>query len=156
MGTEGFMVALTSIFWRESWKYGERGFRYCNHDVGHALACLSFSANLQGWKVKCLNGLSDEEVHRILGFHKVDWMEEEEEEHPEIICFICSNEAPDIPRRLPPDIVSTFSDLHFSGKPNVLSRETFRWEAIREVARHTFKPATPEKKYRYGAKEPER
>ena len=29
-------MALTSITWREAWKYGERAFRYCNHDVGHA------------------------------------------------------------------------------------------------------------------------
>ena len=36
--TTGFDVALTSIAWREAWKYGERAFRYCNHDVGHALA----------------------------------------------------------------------------------------------------------------------
>ena len=25
------LVALASIYWRESWKYGERAFRYCNH-----------------------------------------------------------------------------------------------------------------------------
>ena len=25
---EGFLIALTSIFWREAWKYGERAFRY--------------------------------------------------------------------------------------------------------------------------------
>ena len=32
-----FHVGLTSITWREAWKYGERAFRYCQHDVGHAL-----------------------------------------------------------------------------------------------------------------------
>ncbi len=32
------LVALASIYWRESWKYGERAFRYCHHDVGHAIA----------------------------------------------------------------------------------------------------------------------
>ncbi len=63
-GAPAFLVGLTSIFWRESWKYGERAFRYCNHDAGHALACLSISANLQGWKVTYLNGLSDQEVGR--------------------------------------------------------------------------------------------
>ena len=26
-GQEGFLVALTSIHWREAWKYGERAFR---------------------------------------------------------------------------------------------------------------------------------
>ena len=28
------LVALTSIHWREAWKYGERAFRYCQHDLG--------------------------------------------------------------------------------------------------------------------------
>ena len=32
-----FLFGLTSIHWREAWKYGERAFRYCNHDVGHAI-----------------------------------------------------------------------------------------------------------------------
>jgi nitroreductase len=29
---------LASVHWREAWKYGERAFRYCQHDVGHAIA----------------------------------------------------------------------------------------------------------------------
>jgi len=36
----GFHVGLTSIVWREAWKYGERAFRYCQHDTGHAMAAL--------------------------------------------------------------------------------------------------------------------
>lgn len=32
-----FLVALSSITWREVWKYGERAFRYCSLDAGHAL-----------------------------------------------------------------------------------------------------------------------
>ena len=42
--TTGFDVALTSIAWREAWKYGERAFRYCNHDVGHAPEPVAFVA----------------------------------------------------------------------------------------------------------------
>jgi len=79
--TDGFLVALTSIFWREAWKYGERAFRYCQHDVGHALAALSFSANLLGWKVAWLNAVSDEEIARCRGFDKTLWPEFELE-HP--------------------------------------------------------------------------
>jgi SagB-type dehydrogenase family enzyme len=60
--TDGFMVALSSIFWREAWKYGERAFRYCNHDAGHALAAMGFSAALKGWKLTCLNGLADADI----------------------------------------------------------------------------------------------
>ena len=45
----GFLLLLTTIYWRESWKYGERGFRYCHHDAGHALAACAVSGNLLGW-----------------------------------------------------------------------------------------------------------
>ncbi len=41
-----FLVALTSIHWREAWKYGERAFRYCQHDVGHAIGALRVAASL--------------------------------------------------------------------------------------------------------------
>ena len=39
-----FLVGLASIHWREAWKYGERAFRYCQHDVGHALARVRYAA----------------------------------------------------------------------------------------------------------------
>src|SRR5207244_3267692 len=32
-----FLVGFSSVHWREAWKYGERAFRYCQHDVGHAI-----------------------------------------------------------------------------------------------------------------------
>ena len=44
------LVALTSIHWREAWKYGERAFRYCQHDLGHAIAALGVAAALVGWR----------------------------------------------------------------------------------------------------------
>ena len=31
-----FLLALNSVLWREVWKYGERAFRYCQLDAGHA------------------------------------------------------------------------------------------------------------------------
>jgi SagB-type dehydrogenase family enzyme len=36
--TDSLLVGLSSIHWRETWKYGERPFRYCQHDAGHAIA----------------------------------------------------------------------------------------------------------------------
>jgi len=146
--TEGFLVGLSSIFWRESWKYGERGFRYCNHDIGHALACLRFSANLQGWQVKYLNALSDDQITTMLGFDKVKWVELEEE-YPELLCFVCSKEKTDLPRHLPADTLTQFSRLSFSGTPNELSKQRARWEIISEVAVLTKKPVTPAKTYHY-------
>ena len=39
-----FLVGLSSVIWREAWKYGERAFRYCQHDMGHAVAALRLAA----------------------------------------------------------------------------------------------------------------
>ena len=30
------LIGFSSIHWREAWKYGERAFRYCQLDTGHA------------------------------------------------------------------------------------------------------------------------
>ena len=134
--TDGFLVALTSIFWREAWKYGERAFRYCQHDVGHAMAALSFSANLLGWKVTWLNAVSDEEIARVLGFDQTRWPEFELE-HPELLCFVHRSGAQRIPRDLPREIVSEFSGLKFQGTPNQLSEDHVDWEIISRVAEAT-------------------
>jgi hypothetical protein len=40
----GLLIGLSSIHWREAWKYGERAYRYCQHDIGHALGALSYAA----------------------------------------------------------------------------------------------------------------
>ena len=42
------LIGLTSIPWRESWKYGERAYRYCQHDAGHAVAALRIAAAILG------------------------------------------------------------------------------------------------------------
>ena len=65
--TAGFNVGLTSITWREAWKYGERAFRYCQHDVGHALAALRFAAAALGWRLQLLQEWDDAMLARLLG-----------------------------------------------------------------------------------------
>ncbi len=140
-GTSGFLVGLTSIFWRESWKYGERAFRYCNHDVGHALACLSFSANLLGWKVIYLNALSDEEIRTVFGFHAARW-NPHEQEHPDLLCFVDVDPENEIPRHIPEEIVQSFTTLAFYGDPNRLSQTHVDWDIIVDVAESTEKPET--------------
>ncbi len=141
-GAEVFLVGLSSIFWREAWKYGERAFRYCNHDVGHALAALAFSANLQGWKLSCLNRLSDADVNRILGFDRTDW-KPLEAEHPDLICAVHPSDA-EMHSDLPGEVLSCFSELTFQGTPNRLSRDPVDWKAIRRAAEATGKPRTDE------------
>ncbi len=78
----GFNVCLTSITWREAWKYGERAFRYCQHDVGHALAALRFAAAALGWRVQLLPEWDDARLARLLGLNRVEDFADAEQETP--------------------------------------------------------------------------
>ena len=49
-----FLVGLTSIHWREAWKYGQRAYRYCQHDVGHAIGAIVIAAAGLGWQTQVL------------------------------------------------------------------------------------------------------
>jgi len=149
--TYGFLVALSSIFWRESWKYGERAFRYCNHDVGHALAGLSLAAGLYGWRLNYLNALSDDDIQTILGFDRTRW-HPLEEEHPELLCFIHGAEIKAISRTLPKDIIQAFAETDVMGRPNRLSGKRVNWKIIYHTATITRKPPTSAQTYDYGRK----
>ena len=149
-GCAGFMLGLSSIFWRESWKYGERAFRYCNHDIGHALAAVSVAANLFGWKTTYLSGVSDRELNTILGFDKTRF-ESLEEEHPDLICWVHPGPDSDIPRRLPPSIISGIKDAEFKGRPNRLSKQPVDWGIIYRTAELTRKTADADQKPEFTA-----
>ncbi len=136
-GSESFLFALTSIHWREAWKYGERAFRYSNHDLGHAIASSSFAGNLLGWKVSYLSEVTDDELGLILGFDRVRW-HDHEEEYPEVLCCIHPKDQAGIPLRIPQDLLSKMSALSFQGTPNRLSSDHVPWEIIPEVAKSTM------------------
>ena len=61
------LVGLTSIHWREAWKYGERAFRYCHHDVGHAIGAVTVAAAGLGWQARLCEGVTDTDLARLLG-----------------------------------------------------------------------------------------
>jgi len=145
-GADGILVGLSSIFWRESWKYGERAYRYCNHDVGHALAALSIAAGLFGWKATYLNGLSDDALDTILGFDKTRFPELEKEE-PDLLCFIHSHDRTSVPRTLPEPVIGDFARLAFQSSPNTLSRQRVNWRIIYQTANLARKPTTPQRNY---------
>src|SRR6266568_3202948 len=86
--TDGFLLALTSIFWREAWKYGERAFRYCQHDVGHALGTMQFAAAALGWKIRLLDRVGSATVAQLLGLDREADHTGAEREHPELIALV--------------------------------------------------------------------
>ena len=78
---DSFLVGLSSIHWREAWKYGERAFRYCQHDVGHALGTLRFAAAALGWKLFLLDRV--DAMSQLFGLNRDADYAGAEREHPE-------------------------------------------------------------------------
>ncbi len=128
-----FLIGLSSIFWRESWKYGERAFRYCQHDIGHALAALRYSSALLGWQVSVVQNITDDNLSKVMGFDKTQWLEHETE-WPEVLCLVQT--SPD----LDPGTVSLehwinlLDTLSPKGTLEALSPGHHPWPIIEEVA----------------------
>ena len=137
-GGHGFLVALTSIQWREAWKYGERAFRYCQHDVGHAIAAMRISASLFGWGLRLLPEWSDEQIAALLGVDRVEDRGDAEPEHPECLALV----APSVSWSTgdPSPLVAAARSATWQGRANVLSRGHDDWPIIERVTEATKYP----------------
>ncbi len=137
-----FLVGLTSVLWREAWKYGERAFRYCQHDVGHALGTMRVAAAALGWTLWLLDRTSDSAVSRMLGLDRDADYSGAEREHPELLAVVTPDSRvhpQGVP--LPEEAVGEVSAGRWYGKANVLSPDHgVEWPVIDEVARATANP----------------
>ena len=79
------LVGLTSIPWRESWKYGERALRYCQHDLGHAVAAVAVAAAGLGWSARLVDGPPSAAIAALLG---IDRQSGPEAEVPECLVAV--------------------------------------------------------------------
>ena len=85
---DAFLVGFTSVNWRETWKYGERAFRYCQHDVGHAIGSARIAAQTLGWRMLLLDGLADDTLAALLGVARTEDFEGAEREHPDCLAVV--------------------------------------------------------------------
>ena len=60
-------VVFTTVFWRSSWKYRTRGYRYCFWDNGTVAANLLSGAAAAGLPARVVNAFVDREVDELLG-----------------------------------------------------------------------------------------
>jgi SagB-type dehydrogenase family enzyme len=148
------LVGLTSIYWRESWKYGERAFRYCHHDVGHAIAALAVAAAGLGWEARLLEAVTDTELAGLLG---VDGQSGIEAEHADCLLAIYPQGVPPGVRRdavfpIAQQRALNISDIaraplrptEWHGVPNRLSpAHRQSWPVIDDVAIATRKSEPP-------------
>jgi SagB-type dehydrogenase family enzyme len=138
---KAILVGLASIYWRESWKYGERAFRYCHHDAGHAIASVTIAAAGLGWQTRLLESVTDADLAGLLGVGDQTGVEAE---HADCLLAVFpqgSELTADDQRRfvVQEDVSDWVPRARWLGTPNRLSADHHRWPAIDEVARATEK-----------------
>lgn len=137
----GLFVGLSSIHWREAWKYGERAFRYCQHDIGHALGALHYAAATLGWRVELYTGLADFRLAPLLGVNRSADFKAKEHETADVLCrIITSND----PQPLADEALNALlpSATWFGVAESLRAHHLYHWPVIDEVAAATVKPCT--------------
>ncbi|MCA1600451.1 MAG: SagB/ThcOx family dehydrogenase [Acidobacteria bacterium] len=126
-----FLVGLSSVPWREAWKYGERAFRYCQHDVGHALCALRIAGAALGWRLVLLDGVGHGTLASLLGLGRDEDFREAEREEPEVLALVAPALSSRVSHELNP---VTVDGVLWQGRANRLSPEhAVEWPVIAEV-----------------------
>ncbi|BBL70306.1 SagB/ThcOx family dehydrogenase [Methylogaea oryzae] len=127
------LFGFTNIHWRSSWKFGARAYRFCQHDLGHALGALAYAAATLGWHCTLLP-ITDPNLAKLLG---VAAQEGPEAEQPG--CLVAVTPGPLPPNlaaswRLDPSVLEHVQEKLLTHKPAPLSNRYHPWPAIDEVA----------------------
>jgi len=132
---ENLLLGLSSIPWREAWKYGARAFRYCQLDAGHALAAVGFAAAALGWQTRLLSAPGDTEIATLLGRGREADFRDAEAEEPELLLELGPGGS-----RLE-SLIALADTGTWQGAANRLSDQHQDWPQIPAVTRACRKPA---------------
>jgi SagB-type dehydrogenase family enzyme len=143
---DAFLFGLTSVHWREAWKYGERAFRYCHHDVGHAIGSARIAAATLGWHAVLLDGCDQDTIATLMGTQRVEDYVQAEAEHADCLMAVWPSgddarfNGLTMPLFLNPADVQALRDATWFGQANRLSTDHgFDWSIIDNVAQATWK-----------------
>ena len=147
---DNFLVSLSSIVWREAWKYGERSWRYTQLDCGHALKALEISASILGWEIEVLN-VKDSELQNLIGFDQVSRYVPEERELPDMLIKVSLANKETFNEELNEDIdisqIRNTLQETYEGKANQLSQNWHKWDILEKIEDATLSDDLSIKKY---------
>jgi len=137
--TGSLLLGLSAVHWREAWKYGERAYRYCQHDAGHAIAAARYAAAVLGWRAEVLSSRSDEAIASLLGLNRAADFDAAEHEVPDVLLLITTQPTRDIV-----DATALVNaTTQWIGQANALStHHAHNWPVIEEVSVACNKPTT--------------
>ena len=70
---DGFIFFISSLYFRSSWKYKKRAFRYCLLDAGHILGTMEASSYLYDKSFEILYDFSKEKLNRFFSFDEKEF-----------------------------------------------------------------------------------
>lgn len=143
-------VGLSSIQWREAWKYGERAFRYCELDAGHAVGALRYAAAVMDWQAHVMPHVPHTDLATLLGLDRAADFAGAEQEEAELLIQV----GPQLMAPTPP---SPWVDATvWSGQASLLdAHPMYQWPVIDEVIQATRRPeGEPPDQATHGAPQP--
>jgi len=70
---KGYLFLVSALYYRSSWKYKNRAFRYCLLDAGHLLGSIEASAWLKPHATQMIYNIDKEQLNRMFGFEEREW-----------------------------------------------------------------------------------
>lgn len=70
---EGFIILISSIYYRSSWKYKNRAFRYCLLDAGHLLGSFEACSYLLDRSYSIKYDFDKRTLNKMFGFEKQEF-----------------------------------------------------------------------------------
>ena len=70
---KGFIFLFSALYYRSSWKYKDRAFRYCLHDTGHMLGTLEASCLLKDQSYRIVYTMDKKALNACFGFDKEEF-----------------------------------------------------------------------------------
>ena len=111
---------LTTIAWREAWKYRDRAYRYCLIDMGHAVEALVTAGRALGWDFTLATEFDDDAVAAAFRLAEDEWP----------MALVTFHDVPAETREA--------SELFWSaGQPNRLSEQVVEYPSIQRVHQAT-------------------
>lgn len=112
------VVLLSSIAWREAWKYCSRAYRYVHLDIGHAWQSLAICARFLGCETRAHGLFPDLEIARRFSLPGDEW--------PMLLIAVDGS-------GLPRGEAGGAAVRWFGGAPNRISPETIEYPLIDEI-----------------------
>ncbi len=142
-GPARLWIGLSSVHWREAWKYGERAFRYCQLDIGHALGALRYAAAALGWTATVVDEIGPAALAALMGLDRAEDFAGAEREDAELLIAIDFHHSAGSAGTTDMPDAWDAATTHWVGRANLLDpRPFYRWPVIDEASLATHGRST--------------